>query len=262
MKLTLKTLFVGLSAVAVLWAGVAKAESTAQDLHWPDVKNSYLRVGEFVDPADVRRMITTLPKREVRLLLNHPNFSEGLLGVHEWDYLFNFLTGNGEEYITCQYKVLFNDKMRVSSMHWKIPECEDFVLQKKAPPAITPVTLNSDGLFAFGRSGFNDLQPTGRENLRRLAEELKNDFKVVRAVNIVGYTDRIGSVAQNMALSRARANTVTAYLVSQGIPDSVMTNEGRGPANPVANCPGAASARVIACLMPNRRIEVAINGDK
>ena len=117
-------------------------------------------------------------------------------------------------------------------------------------------------MFAFGRSGFNDLQATGRENLRRLAEELKNDFKVVRAINIVGYTDRIGSETQNMALSRARANTVKAYLVSQGIPDSVMTTEGRGSANPVANCPGAKSPRVIACLMPNRRIEVAINGDK
>ncbi|MGL4767984.1 MAG: OmpA family protein [Formosimonas sp.] len=266
MKLTVKALCVALTAAATVWTGLAKAESTAQNLHWPEPKSSYLRAGQFVDPDDVRRMITNLPKREVRLLLNHPNFSEGLLGVHEWDYLFNFLTGRGEEYITCQYKVLFNDKMRVSSMHWREKQCEDLVLQKKAapppPPAPQAVTLNSDGLFAFGKGGYNDLQEAGRENLRRVAEELKSGFKVVRSVTITGYTDRIGSPAANMALSQVRANSVKSYLISQGIPAHVLIAQGRGADNPVVDCPGPKKPATIACLMPNRRIELTINGDK
>ena len=243
--------------------GVAKAySSTADKLEWPEVKDSYLRVGEFADPRDIRRVITSLPKREVRLLLNHPNFSEGLLGVHEWDYVFNFLTGRGEEYVQCQYKVLFDKNMRVSSTHWREPACGGYIIEK--PPVVNeshPLVLSSDGLFAFGRSGFDDLQATGRENLRNLAGQIKVGYKNLRSIDVAGFTDRIGSDESNYQLSAERANTVKQYLVSQGINPNVIRTRGEGETRPVVACPGEKSAAVIACLMPNRRIEINVNGD-
>ena len=124
-----------------------------------------------------------------------------------------------------------------------------------------PLVLSSDGLFAFGKSGFNDLQQTGRENLRNLAGQIKTGYKTVRSVAITGYTDRIGSVSSNQALSLARANTVKKYLISQGIDDNLIQTSGAGSNKAVVNCPGPKSPAVVACLMPNRRIEISVNGD-
>ena len=192
MKAILKNVLLTCVASGALWTSAVFAQSTTDRLEWPEVSDSYLRVGEFVDPRDVARVITGLPKREVRLLLNHPNFSEGLFAVREWDYLFNFLTGKGEEYVTCQYKVLFDKNMRVSSTHWKDEQCAKFLNDKPAKVNQThPITLSSDGLFAFGRSDFNDLQQSGRDNLRILSGQLKSGFSTLRSVKIVGYTDRI-----------------------------------------------------------------------
>lgn len=263
MKAILKNVLLTCVASGALWTSAVFAQSTTDRLEWPEVSESYLRVGEFVDPRDVARVITGLPKREVRLLLNHPNFSEGLFAVREWDYLFNFLTGKGEEYVTCQYKVLFDKNMRVSSTHWKDEQCAKFLNDKPVKVNQThPITLSSDGLFAFGRSDFNDLQQSGRDNLRILSGQLKSGFSTLRSVKIVGYTDRIGNPQSNNALSLARANTVKSYLVSQGVPARLITTQGMGAQNPVVVCPGAQTPAVIACLMPNRRIEVSVNGDK
>ena len=151
---------------------------------------------------------------------------------------------------------------RVDKTTWKENQCAAFLEEKR--PVVSqshPLVLSSDGLFAFGRSGFNDLQQTGRENLRNLAGQVKTGYKVVRSINIIGYTDRIGSVASNNALSLARANTVKQYLISQGIDSSLIQTSGAGSNKPVVNCPGSKSPAVVACLMPNRRIEVTINGD-
>lgn len=265
----IKTSIAFLATAVTLFAGNAQARqaSTATDLHWPEVNESYLRVGEFADPRDIRRVIPTLPKREVRLLINHPNFSEGLFEVREWDYVFNFLTGKGNEYITCQYKVLFDKDMRVTSTHWRDHQCEAYLTEKPAaiPAQKLPaqaITVSADGLFAFGKSGLYDLQASGRENLQNIVQQLKTQYTSLRSIDIVGHTDRIGNSNANSALSIARANTVKQYFVSQGIAENVIHTSGMGSVKPVVYCEGQKSASVIACLMPNRRIEVTVSGEK
>lgn len=51
----------------------------------------------------------------------------------------------------------------------------------------------------------------------------------------VGHTDSTGSMQTNQTLSVNRANAVTNYLASRGIPTSRLMSEGRGPNNPVAD---------------------------
>ena len=60
---------------------------------------------------------------KVRRLLHHPHFSEGIFNVREWDYVFNFYTGDDNAYLTCQYKLKFDGDNRVESTHWKNPQC-------------------------------------------------------------------------------------------------------------------------------------------
>ncbi|MDP3293305.1 MAG: OmpA family protein [Nevskia sp.] len=54
-------------------------------------------------------------------------------------------------------------------------------------------------------------------------------------IEIAGYTDAVGSDAQNQKLSEARANSVRTYLIGRGVKASVLSAHGYGEANPVAS---------------------------
>lgn len=250
------------SSALTVGVGVAQARehSTAAHLLWPAINASNLSVGAFPDPRDVRRVIVSLPKREVRLLLNDPHFAEGLFEVHEWDYVFNFLTGRGQEYQTCQYKVLFDDKMRVSSTHWRDPSCADYLNeQPKVVPAVIPVaprliTLNTTGLFKFAGSSMQDLNAKGRSDLENTAKSIAGARAKINSIHVVGHTDRLGVQSNNMALSLGRAATVRQYLVSLGVPVEKISIEGKGTSQPIVQCSNKLPReKLVACLAPNRR---------
>lgn len=54
-------------------------------------------------------------------------------------------------------------------------------------------------------------------------------------VAVSGYTDNTGNDAINLPLSAARAKSVAEFLVAQGVPDSSVTSQGLGSADPVAS---------------------------
>lgn len=70
---------------------------------------------------------------------------------------------------------------------------------------------------------------------------------------VIGHTDNTGTDAINGPLSEARAKSVTAYLVSQGIPADAFTVKGAGSSEPIAgNDTEAGRAQ-------NRRTEITVN---
>lgn len=80
------------------------------------------------------------------------------------------------------------------------------------------------------------------------------------SVEIGGHTDRIGSAAYNRDLSQRRAQSVRAYLASHGIDASRLSAVGYGESRPKVSCDGTGrSAALIACLQPNRRVELHVN---
>jgi len=82
---------------------------------------------------------------------------------------------------------------------------------------------------------------------------------------VIGHTDRIGTAAYNQKLSLRRANAVMEYLVSQGIEQRRISAEGRGETQPVTKpgeCTGPGSKKLIACLQPDRRVEVHVSASK
>ncbi|WP_432696360.1 OmpA family protein [Marinobacterium sp. YM272] len=80
-------------------------------------------------------------------------------------------------------------------------------------------------------------------------------------VNLVGHADPIGSSEYNQQLSKRRAEAVAAELADAGVDSSKMSIGFLGESAPVANCTGR-GAELIACLRPDRRVDVEIMGSK
>jgi OOP family OmpA-OmpF porin len=81
----------------------------------------------------------------------------------------------------------------------------------------------------------------------------------------IGHADRFGSDKYNQRLSEQRVATVKAYMVSKGVESGRIYTEGKGETQPVTkagDCTGPKSAKVIACLQPDRRVDIEVIGTK
>ncbi|WP_153116471.1 OmpA family protein [Rhodocyclus tenuis] len=127
-------------------------------------------------------------------------------------------------------------------------------------PAGEKITLSADALFDFDKAV---LRPEGKAKLDELAGKVgKIKLEVIIAV---GHADRFGSDAYNQKLSEKRAAAVKEYLVSKGVEANRVYTEGKGKKQPVTKadqCKGGKSAKVVACLQPDRRVEIEVIGTK
>jgi len=131
------------------------------------------------------------------------------------------------------------------------------------PPAPLPVRatiekVSADGLFAFGQSRI-DAGSAGAAELEMLASHLAGTTVPVRAVHVIGHSDRIGSDRANSALSTQRAEAVRDFLVERGVEAGLVTAIGRGSIEPVVECSDERDEALVECLAPNRRVEVRIS---
>lgn len=125
------------------------------------------------------------------------------------------------------------------------------------PPSAFAEDLDSDGLFAFGKAGIDDISPAGRAALDRLSARLSSG-QPLEVVHVIGHSDRIGNPRANLRLSTQRAEAVRGYLVEHGVPADRITAVGRGDVEPVVDCTSERGEALIACLAPNRRVEVRV----
>ena len=130
-----------------------------------------------------------------------------------------------------------------------------------APPPPRRVSYAAESFFVFDRS---EVQPAGRQALDTFLEQLRGSN--YETITVQGYADRLGSTAYNQTLSKARADAVKAYLVSTGGLDANKIQAvGRSESDPVTlpdACKGPMSANVIACLAPDRRVELEVVGSR
>ncbi|MDD2946404.1 MULTISPECIES: OmpA family protein [unclassified Acinetobacter] len=137
------------------------------------------------------------------------------------------------------------------------------VVVPPAPVQMERVELSADALFKFDRSTVADLLPEGRRQLDELASRISNGYVRIEQIRITGHTDRLGSESYNQRLGLARATTVKDYLMSQGV-NVAMEVASAGESQPkTTSCVGnKATATLIACLQPDRRVEVDVTGVK
>jgi len=117
-----------------------------------------------------------------------------------------------------------------------------------APPvAPTKLTLASDALFDFNKA---NLKAQGISKLNALVAQIKG--LSLEKVVAIGHTDAMGPDTYNQKLSMARARALTQYLVSQGIDERLVSAEGRGETQPIAD------NKTRSGRAKNRRVELEI----
>lgn len=130
------------------------------------------------------------------------------------------------------------------------------------PPMPTKVSFSADSLFDFDKSV---VKPDGKLALDKFAVDLKG--AQYDAIKVTGHTDRLGSHAYNLKLSGRRADAVSTYLVeTAGIAPARISASGVDGADPVTKpgeCTGnKPTPKLIACLQPDRRVEVEVTGTR
>jgi OmpA-OmpF porin, OOP family len=129
-----------------------------------------------------------------------------------------------------------------------------------AQPTPQKMSFSADALFAFDNA---QLQPEGRAMLDDFVRQLGG--ATYDTISATGHADRFGSDDYNQKLSLRRANAVKDYLMSKDILASRIEAEGKGKSQPVSKageCAGVMSAKVIACLQPDRRVDIELTGTK
>jgi OOP family OmpA-OmpF porin len=127
-------------------------------------------------------------------------------------------------------------------------------------PAAERVTLNADMLFDFDKA---DLRPAGKAALDEFVDKTRDITPEV--ILAVGHADRFGTEDYNQRLSDRRVASVRTYLLAKGIESNRLHTEGKGEMQPVTKpgqCDGAKSAKVIACLQPDRRVDIEVVGTR
>lgn len=284
-----KTLLTSMLALALLapLASHAQSRSRAPDINphdleysnvsmdLPDYDEPFQRDGRRLPTAQILSVVPGVTADQVRERLGEPLSTEDGARGQEWNYNLKLDIAD-EDYIVCQYKVVFEaDNQTVRETSWRRYQCrlamDTLAAQpaEQAPAAAEPapvpapvpaapaapenIELSGDFLFDFDK---DLLSGQGAQVLDALVAKLAGSNS---KVDIVGHTDRLGSVAYNQRLSEERARTVAGYLVMHGIAADRISTSGRGESEQVKQCEGERSTPELrACLKPNRRVAITI----
>ena len=131
-----------------------------------------------------------------------------------------------------------------------------------APVERRRVSFSAESLFAFDKTV---IKPDGKAALDRFANELRGTQ--FDRISVEGHADRLGSTAYNQRLSTKRAEAVKAYLISAGRVDAnKISATGKGETMPVTkpgDCRGnKQTPSLVACLQPDRRVDVEVTATK
>ncbi len=142
----------------------------------------------------------------------------------------------------------------------KVVGCDGMVAAAEPAPAPAPAPtytmMDETKKFAL----YFDFDSTKVEDVSNIVNYL-GTLSSLKEIKLAGHADPIGSEAYNLKLSQRRAEAVAKELSAAGVDASKMSITFLGESQPIANCTGR-GAELIACLRPDRRVDVEIFGSK
>jgi outer membrane protein OmpA-like peptidoglycan-associated protein len=116
--------------------------------------------------------------------------------------------------------------------------------------------------FGFARTDLADEE-------RKVLDDLTQRLLAMdpESVTVTAHADRIGERDYNARLAARRAHTIRAYLADKGVSEDLVRLESKGSTEPTTArlCEALGSetrqnAKLIACLQPDRRVDIEIAG--
>jgi len=123
---------------------------------------------------------------------------------------------------------------------------------------VQKITLDSKVLFDFDKAV---LKPEGKAAIDSQVVGKLAAMQKLEVVLVTGHADRLGSDAYNQKLSMRRADAVRDYLAAKGVDKAKIETLGMGEKQPLVQCDQKNRKELIACLQPNRRVEVEVKGE-
>ncbi len=173
--------------------------------------------------------------------------SRGTTSGYAGDSAGNIITsGTGDCIHTSSWS---KDKATVVGCDGYVLNAEVKIVKGEGLNAIWMISFPQAELFAFDKAEMTD---AGKAYIQAHRNELGDDLAQVYAVTVIGYTDTTGDAEYNMGLSLRRAQAVSEYLVTLGVPADKLRALGRGENDPIA------SNNTDAGRAHNRRVEAIV----
>jgi outer membrane protein OmpA-like peptidoglycan-associated protein len=144
-------------------------------------------------------------------------------------------------------------KAQLADMEAKLKDARDTIAKiaaVKDDDRGMVITLQGEVLFQTGKWA---LKAGAMAKLDQIADALRGKEQ---PIVVYGYTDNVGAMDMNMDLSQKRAQSVRDYLVTKGIPQDLITAQGKGPADPVSD------NNSVEGRAANRRVELVVSPKK
>jgi len=155
--------------------------------------------------------------------------------------------------LEAEQKAAAEQRQRLDDLEKKLKDARDTIAKiaaVKDDDRGMVITLQGEVLFSTGKW---DLKAGAMAKLDQIAEVLVGKEQ---PMIVYGHTDNVGTHDMNMDLSQKRANAVRDYLVSRGIPQDLISAQGKGPDVPVSDN-GSVEGRA-----SNRRVEIVVQPKK
>lgn len=109
--------------------------------------------------------------------------------------------------------------------------------EKVKVPDIYPIIEQEEKCYVFEESNksivrfpnnMSNFDSATTDKFIELVGQIKLKQEYIKSIRVVGHTSRSASSEYNQSLSEKRAENIKKYLVTQGIPEELITSEGRG----------------------------------
>jgi outer membrane protein OmpA-like peptidoglycan-associated protein len=158
-----------------------------------------------------------------------------------------------KQQLEAEQRAAAEQRQRLDDLERKLKDARDTIAKiaaVKDDDRGMVITLQGEVLFSTGKW---DLKAGAMAKLDQIAEVLVGKEQ---PMVVYGHTDNVGTHDMNMDLSQKRANAVRDYLITRGIPQDLISAQGKGPDVPVSDN-GSIEGRA-----SNRRVEIVVQPKK